>query len=58
MTSIRTAYINARLLDPETNLDIKGELLTEGDIICDLGPKLFSENIPDSIEVSDSIKLS
>ncbi|MDG1707408.1 MAG: dihydroorotase [Emcibacteraceae bacterium] len=35
-----THYINARLLDPASNLDIKGELLTENDKIAAIGEKV------------------
>ena len=49
----RTAYINARLLDPATNLDQKGALLIEGEFIADIGPNLFPDGIPDDIEIID-----
>jgi dihydroorotase len=51
--SRRTAYINARLFDPETKLDKKGALLTEGSKIADLGPRLFNDGVPEGIEVVD-----
>ena len=35
MTDKRIAYINARLLDPESGLDAPGALLTEGAQIAD-----------------------
>jgi dihydroorotase len=38
----KIAYTNARIIDPETKLDIKGSLLTEGDKIIDFGESLFS----------------
>lgn len=38
----RKLYTNARLLDPATGLDVKGALLTEGDRIVDLGPRLMN----------------
>jgi len=53
MQQKRVAYINARLLDPETGLDSSGSLLTEGSYIVDLGPQLLSDNIPDDVEVID-----
>ncbi|NCY25334.1 MAG: dihydroorotase, partial [Alphaproteobacteria bacterium] len=31
----KVAYTNARLYDPESNLDVKGGLLTIGDTIAD-----------------------
>lgn len=49
----RVAYINARLIDPETGLDTLGALLTEGDKIADFGPTLFNDGVPDGIEVVD-----
>jgi len=49
----RTAYINARLLDPTSGLDKKGALLTEGEKILDLGAKLFADGVPDGIESID-----
>lgn len=48
-----TAYINARIIDPETKLDIKGSLLTKGEKIADFGENIFSNGIPEGIEVVD-----
>jgi dihydroorotase len=42
----RTAYLNARLLDPASELDTKGDLLTVGAEIADLGPGLFKDGPP------------
>ncbi len=53
MTEVRTAYINARLLDAESGLDAKGALLTEGKNIADLGAGLFADGVPEGIEVVD-----
>jgi len=39
----KVAYINARLFDAESKLDIKGALLTIGDKIADFGPGLFKD---------------
>ncbi|MHA1598385.1 MAG: dihydroorotase [Alphaproteobacteria bacterium] len=36
----KTAYINARLLDPATGLDTPGTLVTDGEAIADFGPKV------------------
>jgi len=47
------AYINARLLDPATGLDSKGALLTNGEVIADVGPGLFQGGVPDGITVVD-----
>ncbi len=49
----RVAYLNARLLDPESRLDAAGALLTEGTRIADFGPQLFAEGLPDGIEAVD-----
>ena len=53
MTEVRTAYVNARLLDAESGLDAKGALLTEGKNIADLGAGLFADGVPEGIEVVD-----
>src|SRR5881394_1798662 len=49
----KTAYINARLFDPESGLDKKGALLTQGAEIADFGPGLFKDGVPKGIEVVD-----
>lgn len=49
----KVAYVNARLIDPESKLDTKGALLTEGNKIADFGPKLFNDGVPDGVEVID-----
>ena len=49
----RTAYVNARLLDPASGLDAPGALLTVGETIADLGPGLFADGVPEGIEVVD-----
>lgn len=50
----RVAYTNARLIDPETGLDTKGGLLTEGSKIVDFGPQLFNNGkTPDGATVID-----
>ena len=51
--SRRTVYVNARLLDPASGLDVAGALLTEDAMIADLGPRLFSAGMPDGVEVID-----
>lgn len=43
----RTAYVNARLLDPASGLDAIGGLLVEDGKIVDLGPDIFSEGVPE-----------
>lgn len=49
----KVAYTNARLIDPETKLDVKGSLLAIGSEIADLGPTLFNDGIPEGAEVID-----
>lgn len=49
----KVAYINARLIDPESGLDSKGALLTDGDKIKDFGATLFNDGVPEGIEVVD-----
>ncbi len=49
----KVAYINARLIDPESGLDTKGALLTEGESIKDFGAKLFNDGVPEGIAVVD-----
>ena len=52
-TGKKIAYINARLFDPASKLDVKGALLTQGDKIADFGPRLFNDGVPKGIEVVD-----
>ncbi len=52
-TGARTAYINARLIDPESGLDAIGGLLTDGGIIAQLGAGLFANGAPEGVEVVD-----
>jgi len=49
----RTAYVNARLLDPASGLDAPGALLTENGSIADFGPRLFAEGVPEGIAIVD-----
>ncbi|MEE9300637.1 MAG: dihydroorotase [Alphaproteobacteria bacterium] len=49
----RVAYINARLLDPESGTDGPGELLSEKKRIIDVGPRLFDQGPPDDARVVD-----
>ncbi len=43
----RTAFVNARLLDPASDLDMTGGLLAEDGKITDFGPDLFKDGVPD-----------
>ncbi len=53
----KVAYINAHLLDPASGLNEIGALLSDGEVIADLGPELFRTgddwSVPDGIEVVD-----
>lgn len=49
----RTAFINARLLDPASGMDEPGNLLVVDGKIADLGPALFNDSIPDGVEIVD-----
>ena len=49
----RTAFVNARLIDPESGLDTKGALLTDGKSIADFGPRLFNDAAPTDALVID-----
>ncbi len=42
----RTAYVNARLIDPASGLDSPGALLSINGKIADLGPRLFADGVP------------
>ena len=48
-----TAYVNARLLDPDSGLDSPGALLVKEGAIADLGPALFADGVPEGIAVVD-----
>jgi dihydroorotase len=49
----RTAYVNARLLDPASGLDAPGALLAEDGKITDLGPQLFNDGVPEGLQKVD-----
>lgn len=51
--SARIAFINARLIDPETKLDAPGALLVEDGKIADIGPRLFNDAKPANAEIVD-----
>lgn len=52
-TGPRVAYVNARLLDPASNLDQTGGLLTDGEAIADFGPHLTPSAFPEDVEIVD-----
>jgi len=49
----RVAYINARLICPQSGTDGPGAVLTEDDRIADAGPQLFSDGVPTDIAIFD-----
>lgn len=49
----RRAFVNARLLDPASGLDVPGALLSEGTRIVDLGPRLFADGVPEGVDTVD-----
>ena len=51
--SERTAFINARLIDPATGRDEKGALLVENGVIADIGPRLFNDGVPQGTATID-----
>ncbi len=53
MKRTRTAFVNARLLDPATGLDAPGALLIEEGRIRDLGPRLFHDGAPADARLID-----
>jgi len=53
MSDRPVAYVNARLIDPESGLDAPGALLTKGKVIADLGPDLFADGVPQDVPTVD-----
>jgi len=53
VTHRRVAYVNARLLDPATALQVDGGLITDGEMIADVGPHIGASGLADDIEVVD-----
>ncbi len=51
--SRKTAYVNARVMDPATALDTKGYVLTAGDTIIEVGKGNFDENGTHDFELVD-----
>ena len=51
------AYVNVRLLDPATDLDVvcdaKGGLLTDGEKIVEFGINIFKDGTPEGVEIID-----
>ncbi len=46
----KTAYVNARIIDPESGFDESGALLVEGDKIADYSTSLFAGGVPSGID--------
>jgi dihydroorotase len=53
MSTRRTVFCNARLIDPASGLDAKGGLLVENGKIADFGPRLFGDVDRSDPEVID-----
>jgi dihydroorotase len=53
MSGKRIAFRNARLIDPASNLDVRGGLLVENGRIADVGARLFNDAEPHDPEVID-----
>lgn len=49
----KVAYINARIIDPESGFDKIGQLLTIGNKIADFGENIFGSEIPQDAEIID-----
>ena len=49
----KTAYLNARVVDPASGLDAKGGVLVDGEAIADVGAGLFANGVPSGVEVID-----
>jgi len=57
VTTRRTAYVGARLIDPASGLDAPGGLLVEAGRIAAVGPALYSrgDGVPDGAAVVDCV---
>jgi dihydroorotase len=49
----RVAYVNARVIDPASGFDGPAQVLTGGEEILDVGPKLFDGKMPADVEIVD-----
>lgn len=49
----RALFINARMLDPASGLDRRGELLAENGVIAALGPDLARDGVGDDVRIVD-----
>jgi dihydroorotase len=53
VSKYRTAYVNARLVDPASGLDAPGGLLAEDGKIADFGAGLLADGVPEGAAVVD-----
>lgn len=51
--SQKTIFTNARIIDPESKLDIFGEVLVESGIVSDFGTNIFPESYPEDAKIID-----
>jgi dihydroorotase len=49
----RVVYVNARLINPASGLDACGGLLTDGEVIADLGPAITTDTAPADAAIID-----
>jgi dihydroorotase len=49
----KTAYVNARLLDPASGLDTIGGVLVDGELILDFGPAITADKVGDDVAIID-----
>lgn len=49
----KTVFTNARIIDPDTSTDIRGQLIIENGVIADYGQSLHSGNSSDGVDVID-----
>ncbi|GLQ07662.1 dihydroorotase [Sneathiella chinensis] len=47
------ALLNARLLDPATDLDVRGGLLIRDGLVADFGPHITADTLPDGASFED-----
>jgi dihydroorotase len=47
-SSALAAFVNARLIDPDSCLDQRGGVLTRGDLIADVGPHIAADTVGDA----------
>jgi dihydroorotase len=48
-----TAYINARVMDPESKLDVTGGVITRGHNIADIGAHITADTAPENAKIID-----